>query len=129
MRGREADLPSVSDSISAPGEGPWSRHLTRLAKGGHVVALTDWNRTAIQKLILDAEDALRLLDDALASDDYEEQARAIRNGRRAHKELMWRRRNFLLTPLAAKALEQLFAQIQGRIFTLREKLMATRRWA
>jgi hypothetical protein len=91
--------------------------------------VTDWNRVAIQRLILDSEDALLQLDDALANGNREEQARAIRNGRRAYKELMWRRRNFLLTPLAATALEQLFAQIRGRIFALREKVLYTRRWA
>lgn len=85
--------------------------------------LTDWNRTAIQKLILDAEDILLQLDDALANGNRDEQARAIRNARRAYKELAWRRRNFLLTPLAATALEQLLAQIRGRIFALREKVM------
>jgi hypothetical protein len=90
-------------------------------------SLTDWNRSAIQRLILDAEDALRLLEDALAQGNYEEQARAIRNGRRAYKDLVRRRRSFLLTPLAAAALEQLLAQIRGRIFALREKEMYTRR--
>ena len=91
--------------------------------------VTDWNRTAIQKLILDAEDVLLQLDEALANGNREEQARSIRNGRRAYKDLTWRRRSFLLTPLAATALEQLFAQIRGRLFSLREKVMYTRRWA
>jgi hypothetical protein len=101
----------------------------RLWRDGLLGTVTDWNRTAIQRLILDAEGALLQLDDALANGNREEQARAIRNGRRAYKELVWRRRSFLLTPLAATALEQLFAQIRGRVFALREKVLYTRRWA
>lgn len=85
---------------------------------------TDWNRTAVRRLIIDAEDALAFLDRALRNADPLEQAWAIRNGRRAYKELLRRQRGYLLTPVAALALEKLLAAIQARLGELREKVVA-----
>lgn len=84
---------------------------------------TDWNRTAVQRLILDAEDTLSALDDAMKQTRPEELARAIRNGHRAYKELFARRGNHMLTPLSALALERLLAAIKEKINAVRQKLM------
>lgn len=83
----------------------------------------DWNRTAVRQLIFDAEDTLAALDDALKRNDQKELARAIRNGRRAYKELVNRRKSHTLTPLAAAALEQLLSKITARIHAVRDRLM------
>ena len=82
----------------------------------------DWNRTAVQRLILDAEDTLKALDDALTQSNTDELAHAVRNGRQAYKELVTRRRSYLLTPLSATALEHLLSKIKGRLYVLREKI-------
>ena len=86
--------------------------------------LPDWNRSSVQRLILDAEAALTHLDHAMHFPDSAEQARALRNGRRAWKDIARRRRNFLLTPHSAVALEHLLDQIRERLRLLREKLVS-----
>lgn len=83
----------------------------------------DWNGGAVQRLILDAEDTLSALDDALTHNNPDELSRAMRNGRRAYKELVTRRRSYLLTPLLATAMEQLLAKIKGRLYAVREKII------
>ena len=82
----------------------------------------DWNRSGIQRLILDAEDALTFLNNALANPDPEERARAMRNGRLIYKELIRRRRGYLLTPVAFTASERLLEQIKANLRRLRDSL-------
>jgi hypothetical protein len=85
---------------------------------------TDWNRTAVQRLIIEVEDTLAMLGDALMRAGPVEQARAIRNGRRAYKEFVRRSADYRLTPEAAIGLERLLAAIQAKVRELREKLAA-----
>lgn len=84
---------------------------------------TEWNRVAVRRLILDAEDTLSALDDALTHNNPDELSRAMRNGRRAYKELATRRRSYLLTPSSAMAMELLLAKIKGRLYAVREKII------
>jgi hypothetical protein len=83
----------------------------------------DWNRSGIQRLILDTEDALSFLSIALANPNPEERARAMRNGRLIYKELIRRRRAYLLTPIAATASERLLEQIKANLRRLRDSIM------
>lgn len=83
---------------------------------------SDWNRTAVQRLIMDAEDTLSVLNRALAEPDPEDRLRALRNGRRAYNEIVTRRRNFLLTPMEGLALERLLDNIKSRLRFIRERI-------
>jgi hypothetical protein len=94
--------------------------VPRLWKGGHV-DLPDWNRTAVQRLIADAEDALSLLESTVSEPTLEVRMRAMRNGRRAFKDIGRRRRSFLLTPHDAATLERLLEAIKARLRFLRER--------
>ena len=82
----------------------------------------DWNRRGIQRLIIDAEDALSFLNGVLSNSDPAERAMAIRNGRLIYKEMVRRRKSYLLTPVSAKACEQLFDEIRGALRRLRRSL-------
>jgi len=82
----------------------------------------DWNRRGIQRLIIDAEDAVSFLNAALSNPDPIERARAMRNGRLIYKELVKRRKNFLLPPVSMVASERLFDQIRATLRHLREGL-------
>jgi len=84
----------------------------------------DWNRRGIQRLIIDAEDAVLFLDAALSNPDPMERARAMRNGRLIYKELIRRRKNFLLTPVSAAASEKLLDQIRTALRCIRESLVS-----
>lgn len=77
-------------------------------------------------MILDAEDVLSALDNALTKNDPNELAQAIRHGRSACKEFVARRTNHMLTPLSAMALEQLFSKIRKRIHAIEDKLLYPR---
>jgi hypothetical protein len=82
----------------------------------------NWNRPAVQRLIIDAEDAVLHLDRAFAETDPAVQLWAIRNGRRAYKDISIRRRSHLLTPLEIAALERLLENMKERLRFLREKI-------
>lgn len=82
----------------------------------------DWNRRGFQRLILDAEDGVSFLTNALAKPDPGERARAMRNGRLIYKELTRRRKNFLLTPVSAAASEQLLDEMRKALRRLGESL-------
>lgn len=82
----------------------------------------DWNRRGIQRLILDAEEAELFLAGVLLEPDPEERAQALRNGRLIYKELVRRRRNYLLTPVAAAAIEQLLERMTVALRNLRMSL-------
>ena len=82
----------------------------------------DWNRRGIQRLILDAEDALSFLKNAQVNPDPEQRAQAMRNGRLIYKELTGRRKRFLLTPVSATAAVRLLDEIRESLRRLRESL-------
>lgn len=82
----------------------------------------DWNRSGVQRLIFDAEDAVCFLTNALVNPDAEKRAHAMRYGRLIYKELVNRRRHFLLPPVSISALEQLFDRIRAALRCLRESL-------
>lgn len=82
----------------------------------------DWNHRGVQRLILDAEDSLLFLNNALTNSDPIERARAMRNGRLIYKELIHRRKNFVLTPISLAASDGLFEEIRGALRRLRESI-------
>lgn len=86
-------------------------------------SLPEWNRTAIQRLIADAKDALSLLDGALSVPDFEIRMRALRNGRQDRKNIEKRVRSFLLTPSDLETLDRLIDQIKSRLRFLRGNLL------
>jgi hypothetical protein len=83
----------------------------------------DWNRTAVLQLILDAEQMLAAIDDALKVPDPMERARAMRNGRRSYKQIQTRRRSSGLTSIADAVLDQLSKRMRMKLGQLRESLI------
>jgi hypothetical protein len=82
--------------------------------------LPDWSGAAVKQLIADAESSLSLLESAVSEPRLENRMRAIRNGRRAYKEIVRRRRSFLLTPEDASSLERLLEGMKARLRFARE---------
>ena len=88
-----------------------------------IVTQREWSVLCLLRWCIRQWVTLAALDDALKRNDQKELARAIRNGRRAYKELVNRRKSHTLTPLAAAALEQLLSKITARIHAVRDRLM------
>ena len=82
----------------------------------------DWNHTAVQRLIIDAEETLSTLDYAVGEPDCNVRMRALRNGRRDYKEIVIRRRSFMLRPGELLALEGLLETMKERLRFLRERI-------
>ena len=83
----------------------------------------NWNRTAVQLLIADAKTELSLLDGAVADPNFEIRMRAMRNGRRAFKDIRVRARSFLLAPEDVAVIDQALEKMKARLRFLRERLI------
>jgi hypothetical protein len=81
----------------------------------------EWNRRGVQRLIVDAENLLSFLNSALGNPDPNERAHALRNGRLIYKELLSRRKNFLLPSVSTAAIEKLLDEIRAVIRRLFER--------
>jgi hypothetical protein len=84
--------------------------------------LPDWNSTAVELLIADAEGTVSNLDNAVSERNPEIAMRAIRNGRRAYEDIAVRRRALVLKPVDITTLERLLECVKERLRFLRERL-------
>ena len=82
----------------------------------------DWSRRVVQRLILDAKEALSLLDGALSEPAFEIRMRALRIGRRDCKIIEGRARSLSLAPPEIEVLDRLIDQIKSRLRFLKGTL-------